>query len=325
MTMQDFSWSSVGISMAAGATGYGLSTVIERNVAKMAAGKVVTSVVKTTSEVAADMTVSLAEDYVKTGEVDLGNSFENAVLGQGVGKMAEGVVEPIVKNSPEVKSLEKKAEQLERRAKNNPKESPNTNRNREAKDAREKYDKTVANKVGRAATVSSGAATKTKDLIKNKNQQNSGGGGKLVAPKPCFVAGTLVATNKGYLPIEDVKDGDSVLTYSIADKKLQYQIVKDKHQSITDSIVVIILSNGEKVETTPIHSFYVNAGKWVPAGQLTEKDFIWFANGSKGKIKEIYTVTRQEVVYNFEVPITHNYFVSKGKILVHNSENQRCR
>ena len=43
------------------------------------------------------------------------------------------------------------------------------------------------------------------------------------------------------------------------------------------------------------------------------------------KIAKIKSDIRNETVYNFEVKDNHNYFVSKDKILVHNSEQRRCK
>jgi len=330
----DFSWTSVGISMAAGATGVGLSNVVQRNVTKMAMGKVAAKVVAATADVGANTALGIVEDvvkdYAKDGRIDndidiLGNAAQ-AIVGKGVGDFVETKVAKEVANSPTAQQLEKKAKQLEQKARNNPKKSPNTNRNKSATEARDKHTKYVDGKSVKAGIVAAGSSgTAAKEGVNAIPDGTGNQNGKLQAPPPCFVAGTLVATNKGYIAIENIQNGDSVLSYSIENKKVEYQVVQHKHQSITDTIIKIVLPNNEVIETTPAHSFYINKGQWVAAGQLTLKDKIWFANGKKGKIAHIIIVARRETVYNFEVKDNHNYFVSKGKILVHNSEKLRCK
>ena len=72
----------------------------------------------------------------------------------------------------------------------------------------------------------------------------------------CFIAGTLVQTADGYVPIEEIQAGDSVLA---ANPETSEQAVKTVVQTFvneTDELVHATV-NGETITTTPEHPFYV--------------------------------------------------------------------
>jgi intein/homing endonuclease len=69
---------------------------------------------------------------------------------------------------------------------------------------------------------------------------------------PCFPAGTLVQTNRGLLPIENVRVKDKVLTHTNSWKKVE--LVGSK---MTDKIVELNIMGSPVMETTTNHPFYV--------------------------------------------------------------------
>lgn len=73
---------------------------------------------------------------------------------------------------------------------------------------------------------------------------------------PCFVAGTLVQTDKGILPIENVNIGDKVLTHTNAYQKVE----KIGHQQ-TKSIIKMKMMGSPEITTTANHPFYVRKSK----------------------------------------------------------------
>lgn len=73
---------------------------------------------------------------------------------------------------------------------------------------------------------------------------------------PCFIAGTLIQTDKGLLPIEDVKVGDKVLTHTNT-----YQEVEKIGNQQSDSIIKVKLMGSPEITTTTNHPFYVRKSK----------------------------------------------------------------
>lgn len=79
----------------------------------------------------------------------------------------------------------------------------------------------------------------------------------------CLVAGTLVLSNNGYVPIESLSIDDMVMT-----KEGEYKKVLGTHFFDNKPILEIELENGFVIKCTPNHKFYVN-GEWVAARDLS--------------------------------------------------------
>lgn len=69
---------------------------------------------------------------------------------------------------------------------------------------------------------------------------------------PCFVAGTLINTDRGLISIEDIKVGDYVLTH-----KNRYRKVLKKMRSVKKGISTIKVSGSPETICTNNHRFYV--------------------------------------------------------------------
>lgn len=75
---------------------------------------------------------------------------------------------------------------------------------------------------------------------------------------PCFIAGTLVLTNKGYKNIEDIKEGDMVLTHTNT-----YQKVVKPMINKANSIYRLKTMCSEDLLVTEEHPFYVRKKKRI--------------------------------------------------------------
>lgn len=73
---------------------------------------------------------------------------------------------------------------------------------------------------------------------------------------PCFIAGTLIQTDKGLLPIENVKISDMVLTHTNT-----YQKVEKIGNQPSNNIIKIKLMGSPVITTTENHPFYVRKSK----------------------------------------------------------------
>lgn len=100
---------------------------------------------------------------------------------------------------------------------------------------------------------------------------------------PCFVKGTLILTDKGFEPIENIVVGDKVLTHKGRFKEVTTTMQKQ-------SSTVVLKGNHFGIETTEDHPFYsaekfmrymgvglskqrelVHVGEWTPAKDMCRK------------------------------------------------------
>jgi intein/homing endonuclease len=88
----------------------------------------------------------------------------------------------------------------------------------------------------------------------------------------CFTAGTLVKTEYGNKPIEQIKLGDLVYSYNFQTKSSELKPVDQLHHSVTEEVISIELESGKIIETTPNHKFFTKNRGWVEAKDLTEDD-----------------------------------------------------
>jgi hypothetical protein len=163
---------------------------------------------------------------------------------------------------------------------------------------------------------------------------------RAAAQKLCFVAGTQILTKEGLKPIEEIREGDKVLSYNEKTKQTEYKIVVQT--IIRDARAEQLLSVQVEYETEPLgvtntHPFYVRIykagdntsaeddGEWVEAGKLEVGNEIRKADNTWAKVQSITQQSKGAKVYNFEVADNHNYFVGQTSLLAHNSPNDCFR
>ncbi len=142
---------------------------------------------------------------------------------------------------------------------------------------------------------------------------------KCTSDGQCFVAGTKIHTKDGFKAIENIKPGDYVWsenpeTNEKALKKVKKIFVREK-----DSIIRLTI-NGEVIETTDEHPFYVEGQGFTRARDLNVGDEVRLEDGTTATVESSESVHLDKPikVYNFEVEDFHAYYVSEQKVLVHN-------
>lgn len=100
-----------------------------------------------------------------------------------------------------------------------------------------------------------------------------------------------------------------------------------EHRKITRTFVrevtetyLLEYENGQSVETTSEHPFFIEGKGWVPVKNLRIGDYSRTRNGPLKLIN--ITVRKHDdpiEVYNLEVEGRHNYIVTESGILVHNA------
>jgi RHS repeat-associated protein len=135
-----------------------------------------------------------------------------------------------------------------------------------------------------------------------------------------FVAGTLVHTQQGIIAIEDVHIGDMVWSYNEKTGEQEWNKVVHLIQGDQEyELVILRLENGDTIEATTEHPFWVIGHGWQYAKMLVTGDILSLINGNI-KIAEIIFDKRSVFVYNFNVSNAHTYYIGNDGILVHNTK-----
>ena len=87
-----------------------------------------------------------------------------------------------------------------------------------------------------------------------------------IVTSQCFVEGTLVLTEDGEKPIEEIQAGDLVYSTDPETGESEYKEVLRTFRKESD-VLIHIFVNGEEIQTTPVHPFWVE-DQWVAAKDL---------------------------------------------------------
>ena len=152
---------------------------------------------------------------------------------------------------------------------------------------------------------------KTKKFIAEKIE--------LIARIACFTKGTPVLMADGtHRAIEQIKVGDLVMSRDEATGATSAQKVVQTFEKQAAATLVLHLKNGETIETTPEHPFYVESQGFTPAGEMGIGTSIVTRAGPSATLASSQVRERAATVYNFEVENTHTYFVGQSDLWVHN-------
>jgi RHS repeat-associated protein len=161
----------------------------------------------------------------------------------------------------------------------------------------------------------------------------------------CFVAGTLVPTENGFVEIQKVKVGDMVWSYSLLAQEWQLRPVEAT--PIRDYIgdVITIGVDGAVIEATGNHPIWVVSGddlvsrpsvqdlpegdqaftafgRWVEARSVRIGDALLLLDGGTANVSSLSRRQDHLLVYNLHVTGNHTYAVSEAGALVHNKAAQ---
>jgi len=120
-------------------------------------------------------------------------------------------------------------------------------------------------------------------------------------------------------PIEQIKAGDFVLSRDEKTHEIKAQRVRRLTVHQVKGSLVLHFSNGEKIETTEEHPFYVAGQGFLPAGRLALDLNCIMRDQAHAKIVQVEPQwDKSHLVYNIVVEGFHTYFVGKSGIWVHN-------
>jgi len=135
----------------------------------------------------------------------------------------------------------------------------------------------------------------------------------------CFVAGTLVKTKYGHVPIEQIEVGDYVYAKDPATGEVGLRPVVATFRFESNTLIRIEV-DGHYIKATPYHPFYTPDRGWIAAAELRPDDRVLLSDGRVMSVCEVqlYKADIPVFVYNFTVGGKYTYFVSSSNVLVHN-------
>lgn len=138
----------------------------------------------------------------------------------------------------------------------------------------------------------------------------------------CFVAGTLVDTEDGLRPIENVEVGDKVWARDVASKTTELKNVTDLVRRHERQIWIVELvaddESTSRFETTDDHPWWIPEVGWVETRDLSTGMLATTKDNQVVKVSVVDQTDRTQATYNLTVADFETYFVGESRVLVHN-------
>ncbi|HMO15405.1 MAG TPA: Hint domain-containing protein [Pirellulaceae bacterium] len=144
---------------------------------------------------------------------------------------------------------------------------------------------------------------------------SSGGTGMPGRGSECLVAGTLIWTERGKLPIEELVIGDLVLCRKRDSMELEYQVVLQQTRRPATPTLKIMLPEST-IQSSGGHYFWIDGLGWTRARDLTAGMAMLTADGNYVLIREIEPA-EPKPLFNLIVDGNANYLVGDWGILSH--------
>ncbi|MGX3067151.1 polymorphic toxin-type HINT domain-containing protein, partial [Ursidibacter arcticus] len=148
---------------------------------------------------------------------------------------------------------------------------------------------------------------------------------KITCTTACFVAGTLVETARGLIPIEQIGFGDLIWSREEFGNHYAYKPVKATKATDNQQLVEVIVENEQGQQetylTTTEHPFYVEGIGWLKSTLLSSEMELLDRNGSTSlKVVSQNELDRYATVYNIMVDDHHTYHIGELGVWVHNDK-----
>lgn len=129
-------------------------------------------------------------------------------------------------------------------------------------------------------------------------------------------------TADGPRPIESVDVGDRVWAFDSGVGDQGTFAVTRVYTRVVDELVLLTV-DGQVIETTAEHPFWVDGVGFTPAGELVAGDMLRGLSGSARIVESVSRLPGTFEVHNFTVDRAHTYFVSDLALLVHNMKEMQ--
>ena len=146
----------------------------------------------------------------------------------------------------------------------------------------------------------------------NPGDPSDPGGGDEAPGGGCFVAGTLVATESGFVPIEEVRPGRRVFGCSFDDpRRKSMRSVQSVVGSFRGDVVNLSFRRGELRCTA--HQAFLCGGRWVRAAELKAGSLVTNVDGSEDEVLSWSREPERVAVYHLVVADRHTYIVQESR------------
>lgn len=140
----------------------------------------------------------------------------------------------------------------------------------------------------------------------------------------CFVAGTLVATENGLVPIEEIDEGDLVWSRDEETGETLLKVVTGLIRRHEREIweVEIVHADGmiEIFETTDDHPWWIEGAGWFKTMELITGQQVTTKDHGLSEIRRVEHIDRIDATFNLTVADFETYFVGEYRVLVHNCD-----
>lgn len=133
----------------------------------------------------------------------------------------------------------------------------------------------------------------------------------------CFVAGTVIETPEGFVPIQELHVGDHVVATDPDTGERRSQSVRHVFRHRVPQVYRLSLQNAEIICSSE-HPFWVVGEGWRRAADLKVGTLLQTTNGEAAPVAAVEVIQGEREVFNIEVSGFHTYHVSRLGILVHN-------
>lgn len=132
-----------------------------------------------------------------------------------------------------------------------------------------------------------------------------------VLHEPCVAQGSIVLTNRGYIKVENLNVGDTVIGYDFINETTKEAAILKTCKKYNNNFIII----NKHLYITIMHRVWTKYG-WKKSVTINNNDLLLFDNLNFGGVNLSFSKTRM-LVYEIEVDGIHNYFCNG--ILIHNS------
>ncbi len=146
--------------------------------------------------------------------------------------------------------------------------------------------------------------------------------GKMKAGGQCLSKDTIISMSDGqFINIEEVEEGDEVISYDFTKKEFIPSKVKKKWSTKKTEVYTIDF-NKDKLVCSGDHLIFTKDGSTKPAKELTMRDLLIDEKSNPIKIERLSNISSEQELIDLE--IENKNFIANG-IIVHNSQARFAR